>query len=116
MRKKRTTGYYERFMAMSDAQRDAEVAEFDREWTGDFLPGKVMGVKDVALHQRAAAVARRGRPRVGRGAKRVLISIEQDLLTRTDALARRKKLSRSQLIAQSLLAALKSAKTRRKAS
>src|SRR4051812_15504811 len=41
----------------------------------------------------------RGRPRVGEGAEKVLISMERRLLLVTDALARRKGLDRSKLIA-----------------
>jgi hypothetical protein len=41
----------------------------------------------------------RGRPRIGQGAEKVLISMEKRLLLVTDALARRKNLDRSKLIA-----------------
>lgn len=40
-----------------------------------------------------------GRPKIGKGSKSVLISVEQDLLKNADAFARKNKLSRSQLIA-----------------
>ena len=45
---------------------------------------------------------RRGRPRIGKGARRVLITVERDLLKATDAAAKRAKVSRSQFIAQAL--------------
>jgi hypothetical protein len=41
----------------------------------------------------------RGRPRIGQGAEKVLISMEKRLLLVTDALAKRKGLDRSKLIA-----------------
>jgi len=41
----------------------------------------------------------RGRPRIGDGAEKVLISMERRLLLVTDALARRKGLDRSKLVA-----------------
>ena len=41
----------------------------------------------------------RGRPRIGQGAEKVLISMEKRLLQVTDALARRKGLDRSKLVA-----------------
>lgn len=44
----------------------------------------------------------RGRPRVGEGAEKVLISMEKRLLIVTDALAKRKGLDRSKLIAQAI--------------
>ncbi|HEX4794702.1 MAG TPA: hypothetical protein VH370_12960, partial [Humisphaera sp.] len=43
---------------------------------------------------------RRGRPRVGQGAKRVLVTIERGLLKDMDNLAKRLGKSRSQLIAE----------------
>ena len=47
-----------------------------------------------------------GRPRVGRGAARVLISIERGLLEDADALARNQKITRSQLFRRGLKAVL----------
>ena len=44
----------------------------------------------------------RGRPRIGAGAEKVLISMEKRLLLVTDALAKRKGLDRSKLIAQAI--------------
>jgi metal-responsive CopG/Arc/MetJ family transcriptional regulator len=48
------------------------------------------------------ATARRGRPPVGQGADRVLVSIECGLLQQADSLAKRRKVNRSQLIADAL--------------
>ena len=44
----------------------------------------------------------RGRPRVGQGAKSVLVSIEGGLLARADRFAKQQKMSRSQLVAAAL--------------
>jgi len=49
---------------------------------------------------------KRGRPKVGQGFKRVSISLEQKLLRRVTALAKRRGLSRSMLIAKALEQAL----------
>jgi hypothetical protein len=43
---------------------------------------------------------KRGRPKVGRGFKRISVSMEQGLLKRVTALARKRKISRSKLLAQ----------------
>ncbi|MGA2498357.1 MAG: hypothetical protein ABSH20_11485 [Tepidisphaeraceae bacterium] len=48
----------------------------------------------------------RGRAPVGKGARRVLITVEARLLDQADAFARRAKMSRSELIARSLTATL----------
>ena len=45
-----------------------------------------------------------GRPRVGNGAKPVLVTIERGLLARADALAEARGVSRSQLVAEGLSA------------
>jgi hypothetical protein len=45
---------------------------------------------------------KRGRPVVGKGAKVVSISIERDLLARSDKAARRLKVSRAKLVAAGL--------------
>jgi len=49
---------------------------------------------------------KRGRPKVGQGFKRVSVSLEQTLLRRVTALAKRRRMSRSMLIAKALEHAL----------
>jgi hypothetical protein len=97
------TSEYERFMALTDAEKDAEVAVFERPLAlgPDGLPGKPLRARDKALDRRAAA-RRAGRPRVGKGAKIVPVSIERGLLKDADAFARRHHLKRSQMVAAGL--------------
>jgi len=45
---------------------------------------------------------KRGRPKVGRGFKRISVSMEQGLLKRVTKLAKKRKISRSKLLAQVL--------------
>jgi hypothetical protein len=71
--------------------------EYDREELG--LPGKPL---TAAQRKAFRATAKRGRPPVGEGAGRVLLSIERGLLKKADALARCRKVNRSQLIANAL--------------
>ncbi|HEV2295976.1 MAG TPA: hypothetical protein VGR35_19175 [Tepidisphaeraceae bacterium] len=98
-------GAYQRFMAMTPAQRDAEVAKYDLE---DLTPGKPLTAADKALHRRAAARGARtaraklGRPTIGAGAKIVPVTIERGLLKKADAFAKRHQLKRSQMVAQGL--------------
>ncbi|CAN5445375.1 hypothetical protein BH09PLA1_BH09PLA1_21680 [soil metagenome] len=98
-RKKRS--YFDRFLAMTDAQRDAEVSQFDRE----FVPTKPLTKADKKLLERARR--KPGRPRVGRGARRLTITLERGLVERADALARRKHWTRSELIARGVQTLLK---------
>lgn len=59
-----------------------------------------------AERQQWQRLRKRGRPRVGQGAKRVSISMEQGLLKRATALAKKRHISRSRLLAEVLEAAL----------
>lgn len=92
----RKAPYFDRFMAMTDAQRDAEVAPFDRE---DLSLGKPLSPRERRTFER---MVKRGRPTVGQGAEKIRISLERGLLRRTDQLARKLHVSRSQLIARGL--------------
>ena len=102
----RSGGAYRRFMKMTPAQRQAEVAEYDRE---DLSTGKPLTVADKALHRRAAAKAKVGRPKVGQGAKIVPVTIERGLLKEADAYAKRHGLKRSQMVAEGLKLILRKA-------
>jgi hypothetical protein len=106
---------YERFMALSDAEKDAEVAVYDRYPQG--IKGRPLNKADKALHRLARARGRAvaagrippaerapgaGRPIVGKGAKIVPVSIERGLLKEVDSFAKAHKLKRSQMVAQGL--------------
>jgi len=54
----------------------------------------------------AQAAHRCGRPRIGAGARRINITVEQTLLTRVDAYARKQGLTRAALVAQGLMRVL----------
>jgi len=96
--KKKAQTPIEPFLALSDEQKDAEVAEFEK------------GV-DVSTFRSLAPTERKfwnsvkrkmGRPKVGQGSKVVAISMEIGLLKRMDAFAKAHKLKRSQAIGQGL--------------
>ncbi len=73
-------------------------AEFDREFVAD-----TFGPPTPARRaQDRRARRKRGRPRVGRGAKTISVTIEKDLLAKTDRLARRLGTSRAALVARGL--------------
>ena len=54
----------------------------------------------------ARAKRKRGRPRKGRGVKVISVSVEKDLLTRSDRLAKKLGISRAELISRGLQATL----------
>ncbi|HEY8751661.1 MAG TPA: hypothetical protein VIM11_27010 [Tepidisphaeraceae bacterium] len=97
---KKNLDAYSQFMAKTLAQRQADVEKYDQEMPG--LPGNALSAAGRAQHTRAKRKARIGRPRVGRGAKRVLITVEGALLKRADAYAKQHGLNRSELIARGL--------------
>lgn len=77
----------------------AATAEYDRE---DLSPP--VALKGGKLDRYQHAMSRRGRPRVGKGSKAITVTLERDLLTDADRVARRKGISRSKLIALALKA------------
>jgi len=87
---------------MNPAELAAATAEYDKPWTDTGLPGKPLTAAQRARHRRASARAKSGRPKVGKGAQIVPISIERGLLARVDAFAQRHHLKRSKLVAEGL--------------
>jgi hypothetical protein len=90
----------EKFLALSDAEKEAEIAPFEKENLGPGLPGKPLS---PAQRRFWKSVKRGlGRPKIGQGAAVVPISIERGLLQQVDAYARANHLKRSQMVAQGL--------------
>jgi hypothetical protein len=77
-------------------------ARFDEEFIID--KSREATAKEKAQWQRAKR--KRGRPKTGKGVRVVSVSIESGLLDRTDRLAKKLHLHRTQLIAQGLEAVL----------
>lgn len=90
------------YWEMNTAELREATKEYDAEELG--LPGKPLSAKGRRLLDQASR--KRGRPMVGKGAQRVLVSIEKDLLAKADATAERLQMSRSELIARGLRAAI----------
>lgn len=91
---KRQKKYWE----MTSAELRDATREFD---AGD--GGRAMKPPSDALaQQRRARHKKRGRPRIGKGAKRVSVSIEGDRLKHIDRRARELGLTRSEFIADAV--------------
>lgn len=86
------------FFAMTDAERDAEVARFDKGIR--FEDTRPLSAKSKLLWE--AARHGRGRPQKPAKVARVLITVEPELLSLADRFARRNGLSRSEMIAKGL--------------
>jgi len=87
------------FDKLTDAEKEAVYQECERIRPED---GEPLNEEDVRLHRRAGL--RPGRPRIGLGARRINISMEQGLLSKADRFARKHKLTRAKLIADSVKA------------
>jgi tRNA U34 5-methylaminomethyl-2-thiouridine-forming methyltransferase MnmC len=85
------------YWEMAAAELAKATEDFNRE--GTILRTSSLNRK---MRNRWAKAGKRGRPRMGKGSKRVLISMEKGLLQRTDELARRRGIARSELIAEGL--------------
>ena len=92
----------EEFLALSDAEKDKVVAEFDKEFVIDtFRPLTPAQRKQWNRIRKTL-----GRPAKGEGHKVISVSLEKGLLRRADAFAQKAKLSRAALIARGLQAVL----------
>ena len=105
-----------RYQDMSAERLKQATTQFDSEWTGAELPGRPLTAAERKQWQRLRArmnrAATKGRPKVGEGVKVISLSIEQGLLRKADALAKRKGTSRAALVAEALRTVLADTKKR----
>lgn len=102
MTKQKTRSPYQKFAALTSAQREALYRELDDPKIA--LKSKPLSPRMKRLWSRAKRKG--GRPRVGRGAKRVLLSIERGLLEQADQFAHQKNMTRSELFSRGVKAML----------
>ena len=100
MKKSKKTSPYKAFAALSAEEKEAVYQHLDDPKIA--LKSKPMNQRMKSLWKKAKHKG--GRPRVGRGATRVLISMERGLLEDADAFAEKRGLTRAGLIAQSVRA------------
>jgi len=92
---------------MSTSELRAATREFD---SPDYEPRfQKPTAREEAILDKFMRKARRGRPRGGADTTRVQITLERRLLESADAFARRRRISRSELIARGLRLALRDA-------
>ncbi len=87
-----------RYGCMDARELDNEVAKFDQE----FIAQAAGPLTPEERSRDQNAKRKRGRPRLGAGAQRVLITVESSLLKRSDAYAHKHGLTRSALVARGL--------------
>ncbi|MGD0540856.1 MAG: hypothetical protein ABSB33_04985 [Tepidisphaeraceae bacterium] len=87
-----------RFQEMTTAELRQATKEFDREFIAD--KARPMNAAERARNRQLRR--RRGRPRIGKGAEKINICLERDLLASVNRLAKEQGIRRSTLIAQAL--------------
>jgi len=96
------------FDALSDFQKEQIWRELDQLSTEEIkAKSRPLNADESELWRRFKRKA--GRPKIGKGVKVVSIGVEKDLLKRADALARRRGVNRSALVAEALKALIASA-------
>jgi hypothetical protein len=85
------------FLALPDEEKERQCKEFDKEYF--FETGRPLTPAQRAMWERAK---RRGRPRIGHGAKVISLSVERELLSNADARAKALGISRAELVARAL--------------
>jgi len=83
-----------------------ELAEATKQFDDPFVIDRSRPLTPAERKQWKRIKRKRGRPKIGQGFKRISVSLEQGLLRRATALAKKRRVSRSQLLAQMLERAL----------
>lgn len=96
------------FIALPDSEKERIYQEIEAETPEEML------ARSRPLNARERAQWRRfkskiGRPKIGKGAKTISLTVEKGLLKQADAYAKRHGISRAKLVAQGLQAVIGSA-------
>lgn len=105
MPKRKPPSPYGKFAALSAAEKEAVYEGLDDPEIAS--RARPLNPKLRKLWNKAKRKG--GRPRVGRGAQRVLLSIERGLLEQADTFARRERMTRSELFSRGVKAVLANA-------
>jgi hypothetical protein len=101
--KRKALSPIEAFIALPDEEKERQTAIYDREFIAD--TARPLTPAQRRLWEKAKR-RKPGRPRKGEGVKTVALSVEKGLLRRADALAKRRKMTRADLVAEALEATL----------
>jgi len=83
-----------------------ELADATQSFDEPFVVDRSRPLSPAERERWNEASRKRGRPKTGEGFKRVSVSLEQGLLKRVTALAKKSRISRSMLVAKALEQAL----------
>lgn len=96
------------FIGLPDSEKERIFAELDAETPEQSL-ARSRPLNASERRQWRRFKAKMGRPKIGKGAKTISLTVEKELLKEADAYAKRHKISRAQLVAKGLKAILGSA-------
>jgi hypothetical protein len=102
MRKSRKSEI-EKFIALPDAEKERLIRNFDAE-TAEQSVARSRPLDAKERKQWRRFKAKMGRPKVGKGAKTISLTVERELLKRADTYAKRHGMSRARLVAEGLRA------------
>jgi hypothetical protein len=98
------------FIALPDSEKERIFQELEAESPEDRLArSRPLNAQERRQWRRFKNKSKMGRPKVGKGARTISLTVEMDLLKQADAYAKRHGISRAKLIAQGLQAVLGSA-------
>ena len=106
-RRKQPGSVIDRFVALPDSRKEQIVKAIEAETPAQRLArSRPLNPSERKQWQRFKKM---GRPRVGKGAKTISLTVERELLRQADAYAKRHGISRAMLVARGLRAILGSA-------
>jgi hypothetical protein len=97
-----------KFIALPDSEKERIVREIEAETPRQRLArSRPLNAREHRQWRRFKA--KMGRPKVGKGAKTISLTVERELLAQADAYAKQHGISRAKLVAQGLQVLLNSA-------
>jgi hypothetical protein len=100
---KRKMSEIEKFIALPDTAKERAVRALDKESLAESL-ARSRPLNEEDRRRWGRFKSKMGRPKVGKGAKTISLSVERGLLARADAFAKKHGMSRARLVAAGLKA------------
>ncbi|HZL36051.1 MAG TPA: hypothetical protein VFC78_12115 [Tepidisphaeraceae bacterium] len=105
---RQTRSDIEAFISLPDSQKAKIISQIESQTPQQHLASsRSLNARELLQWRRFKS--KMGRPKVGKGAKTISLTVEMGLLKRADAYARRHGLSRATLVARGLKAIIESA-------
>jgi hypothetical protein len=110
MTKRKKMSDIEEFIVLPDSEKERIFQELEAETPEETLArSRPLNARERRQWRKFKAKAKMGRPKIGKGAKTISLTVELSLLKQADAYAKRHGISRAKLVAQGLQAVIGSA-------